>query len=82
MAYPRAKPLAIGARHPCPALSSQRLRPRSRKCRPAIRWIHEVKFDGYRVQVHLANAAVRVLTRRGHDWTNRFKKIANDAWHI
>jgi bifunctional non-homologous end joining protein LigD len=46
------------------------------------RWIHEVKFDGYRVQVHLANTTVRVFTRRGNDWTNRFKKIADGAWHI
>jgi hypothetical protein len=46
------------------------------------RWIHEVKFDGYRVQVHLANNGVKVFTRRGNDWTNRFKKIADDAWHI
>jgi len=30
------------------------------------RWIHEIKFDGYRVQVHLANAAVKVFTRRGN----------------
>jgi len=46
------------------------------------RWIHEIKFDGYRVQVHLANEAVKVFTRRGHDWTRRFKKVAEDAWHI
>jgi bifunctional non-homologous end joining protein LigD len=46
------------------------------------RWIHEIKFDGYRVQVHLANEAVKVFTRRGHDWTRRFKKVARDAWHI
>ena len=46
------------------------------------RWIHEIKFDGYRVQVHLANEAVKVFTRRGNDWTNRFQKIADDAWHI
>ena len=46
------------------------------------RWVHEIKFDGYRVQVHLANAAVKVFTRRGNDWTDRFRKIANDAWHI
>jgi bifunctional non-homologous end joining protein LigD len=45
-------------------------------------WIHEVKFDGYRVQLHIANDAVKVLTRRGHDWTTRFKKIAADAWRI
>ncbi len=46
------------------------------------RWIHEIKFDGYRVQVHLANEAITVFTRRGHDWTKRFKKVAEDAWHI
>jgi len=46
------------------------------------RWIHEIKFDGYRVQVHLANEAVRIFTRRGHDWTHRFKKVSHDAWHI
>src|SRR3979490_1849665 len=46
------------------------------------RWIHEVKFDGYRVQVHLRDAAVKVFTRRGNDWTNRFRKIAADAWHV
>jgi bifunctional non-homologous end joining protein LigD len=36
----------------------------------------------YRVQVHLVNEAVKVFTRRGHDWTKRFKKITDDAWHI
>jgi bifunctional non-homologous end joining protein LigD len=46
------------------------------------RWLHEIKFDGYRVQVHLRDAAVKVFTRRGNYWTNRFKKIASDAWHI
>jgi hypothetical protein len=46
------------------------------------RWIHEIKFDGYRVQVHLVNEAVTVFTRRGHDWAQRFKKVAHDAWRI
>ena len=46
------------------------------------RWIHEVKFDGYRVQVHLRDAVAKVFTRRGNDWTNRFGKIAADAWHV
>src|SRR3979490_2355040 len=46
------------------------------------RWIHENKFDGYRVQMHLANETVKVFTRRGHDWTKRFKKVADEAWHI
>jgi bifunctional non-homologous end joining protein LigD len=46
------------------------------------RWIHEIKFDGYRVQVHLANETGSVFTRKGYDWTKRFKKVADDAWHI
>ena len=46
------------------------------------RWLHEIKFDGYRVQVHVVNEAVKVFTRRGHDWTKRFRKIADDAWHV
>jgi bifunctional non-homologous end joining protein LigD len=31
---------------------------------------------------HLHSEAIKIFTRRGHDWTNRFKKIASDAWHI
>jgi bifunctional non-homologous end joining protein LigD len=46
------------------------------------RWIHEIKSDSYRVQVYLRDAAVKVFTRRGNDWTNRFRKIAADAWHV
>jgi bifunctional non-homologous end joining protein LigD len=46
------------------------------------RWIHEVKFDGYRVQLHIANEGAHVFTRNGHDWTARFKKIADDAFLI
>jgi ATP-dependent DNA ligase len=46
------------------------------------RWVHEIKFDGYRVQVHVRDAAVKAFTRRGNDWTNRFRKIAADAWQI
>jgi bifunctional non-homologous end joining protein LigD len=46
------------------------------------RWIHEIKFDGYRIQLHLANESVKVFTRRGNDWTRRFKKIADDAFLI
>jgi hypothetical protein len=40
------------------------------------------QFDGYRVQVYLANQEIKVFTRRGHDWTKRFRKVADDAWHL
>jgi bifunctional non-homologous end joining protein LigD len=33
------------------------------------RWIHEIKFDGYRVQLHLVNDNIKIFTRRGNDWT-------------
>lgn len=46
------------------------------------RWIHEIKFDGYRVQAHLRNGEVKIYTRRGNDWTKRFRKIASDAAEI
>lgn len=46
------------------------------------RWIHEIKFDGYRVQVHIHKGQVKVFTRRGNDWTKRFRKIATDASEI
>ncbi len=35
-------------------------------------WIHEVKFDGYRVQARIERGAVRLLTRSGLDWTTKF----------
>jgi bifunctional non-homologous end joining protein LigD len=38
------------------------------------RWIHEVKFDGYRLQVHIQAGRVKLLTRSGLDWTKKFGK--------
>ena len=40
------------------------------------RWLHEVKFDGYRMQVHLNRGAVTITSRNGLDWTHRFPLIA------
>ena len=39
-------------------------------------WLHEIKFDGYRVQVHLNRGRKKVFTRNGLDWTKRFTEIA------
>ncbi|HRN87284.1 DNA ligase D [Hyphomicrobium sp.] len=36
------------------------------------RWVHEIKFDGYRVQAQLKNGRVKLLTRSGLDWSGRF----------
>jgi bifunctional non-homologous end joining protein LigD len=39
-------------------------------------WLHEIKFDGYRIQVHLNKGKRKVYTRNGLDWTKRFSQIA------
>ncbi|MER9896092.1 DNA ligase D [Mesorhizobium sp. M0119] len=39
---------------------------------PGKDWLHEVKFDGYRMQAQLAGTEVRLLTRAGLDWTDKF----------
>src|SRR4051812_31861672 len=43
------------------------------------RFIAELKFDGYRLAIHVEPSGVRVLTRGGHDWTARFPAIADEA---
>jgi bifunctional non-homologous end joining protein LigD len=40
------------------------------------KWRHEVKFDGYRMQARIDGDSVRLLTRKGLDWTDRFSAIA------
>jgi bifunctional non-homologous end joining protein LigD len=82
LAFQRRKPAAIGVKAPFPGFIEPALASSIEKVPSGSRWIHEIKFDGYRVQVHLANEEVKVFTRRGNNWTKRFRKVANDAWHI
>jgi bifunctional non-homologous end joining protein LigD len=42
-------------------------------------WQYEVKWDGYRVQVLKEGERVRVLSRRGNDFTKRFAEVAKAA---
>ena len=39
-------------------------------------WLHEVKFDGYRLIAMINKGSVRLLTRNGKDWTDKFSNIA------
>ena len=80
--FQRKKPPAIGTKSSYPGFIEPALATPIEKVPGGDRWLHEIKFDGYRVQVHVVNEAVKVFTRRGHDWTKRFRKIADDAWHI
>jgi bifunctional non-homologous end joining protein LigD len=54
-------------------------------CHPSLReeapagtrWVHEIKFDGYRMQARLRNGRPAIYTRRAYDWTLRFRTIAD-----
>ena len=51
---------------------------------PGPEWLHELKLDGYRVQVHVEKAVtgrnkVTIYTRNGLDWTPRMKDVAHAA---
>jgi bifunctional non-homologous end joining protein LigD len=39
-------------------------------------WVHEIKFDGYRMQLRVENGAAVLRTRKGLDWTEKFRAIA------
>ncbi|MEO5767560.1 MAG: DNA ligase D, partial [Polyangia bacterium] len=42
-------------------------------------WLHEVKFDGFRVLCRIQDSAVTLFTRSGQDWTDRFTPVAEAA---
>jgi bifunctional non-homologous end joining protein LigD len=42
-------------------------------------WLHEIKYDGYRVLCFIDRGKVRLLTRRGQDWTAKFRGAAAAA---
>ena len=65
-----SKPSAMPGFVP-PQLASVRSKP------PAgDNWLHEIKYDGYRLQIHLDKGRVTIRTRTGLDWTKRFSAIA------
>ena len=53
-----------------PCLPSPADRPPSRRD-----WVHEIKHDGYRLMARRDPIGVRLLTRNGHDWAERYPAI-------
>jgi ATP-dependent DNA ligase len=68
----RSRPIPLGFIEPC--LPTVAAKPPS-----GPNWIHEIKHDGFRTLVLRAGDRVRVLTRNGIDWTERFPMIAEAA---
>jgi hypothetical protein len=42
-------------------------------------WAHELKHDGYRLQIHVRDGRVRLYTMNGNDWTKRYPRIVEEA---
>ena len=56
-------------------------------CRPTVvakpprgrGWAHELKHDGYRLQIHVRDGRVRLYTMNGADWSKRYPRIVEEA---
>ena len=56
-----------------------RMPTRGTKVPSAPDWLHEVKYDGYRLRVERNGDRVRLIARNGYDWTNRYPWIVEAA---
>ena len=59
-------------------------------CRPTVAerppsgadWAHELKHDGYRLQIHVRDGRVKLYTMNGADWSKRYPRIVEEAAKI
>src|SRR5215217_8883184 len=45
-------------------------------------WVHEIKHDGYRLIIQREGKRVRLFTRNGHDWSDRFPLVIEAALRV
>ncbi|TPI65055.1 DNA ligase D [Mesorhizobium sp. B3-1-7] len=45
-------------------------------------WLHEIKYDGYRTEIVIEGGQARAFTRRGYDWSHRYKRIIQAAANL
>jgi bifunctional non-homologous end joining protein LigD len=70
-------PVVGSPRHTAlPAFVAPSLATLSDKAPDSEGWVHEIKFDGYRIQARLDHGKVKLLTRKGLDWAKKFPTIA------
>lgn len=74
MAFQGKKPAAIGFKAPYPGFIEPALATKIERVPTGERWLHEIKFDGYRLQARIEAGRVKLLTRSGLDWTAKFGK--------
>ncbi|MGH2403506.1 MAG: non-homologous end-joining DNA ligase, partial [bacterium] len=75
-----APEIAPGARkEPLPKVAEPQLATLVDDPPPGDGWVHEIKFDGYRLLCRIDGSDVRLLTRHAKDWTDRFSGLAAAA---
>ncbi|MBV8525493.1 MAG: DNA ligase D [Acetobacteraceae bacterium] len=76
---PVGLPPAPGAvRAPLPAKQGVELCAAAEQPPAGDQWISEIKFDGYRLLVWIEQGRARLMTRKGHDWTDRLPHLARN----
>jgi bifunctional non-homologous end joining protein LigD len=75
----RARPVAAARRAALPARLEVELATLVDAPPDGDQWLHETKFDGYRIVARVARGSARLLSRNGHDWTDRFPSVAAAA---
>src|SRR5512138_2956997 len=82
MRLPRASstklPRRIGPRRPspAPAILPPQLATPVERAPTGQAWLHEIKFDGYRIVAHIEHGKARLMTRNGQNWTKRLHALA------
>ncbi len=72
----RKKPAAAAANSTLPEFVPLSLATLYEQAPSGPEWLHEIKFDGYRMEARLDRGRVRLLTRKQQDWTHRFQPVA------
>jgi ATP-dependent DNA ligase len=47
-----------------------------------LNWIHEIKHDGFRLRARRDPVGIRLITRRGNDWTRRYPLVVEAVNHL
>src|SRR5579872_3910388 len=69
---PNPSAIEGAAKGPLPGFVEPMLATLSKSPPAGDKWLHEIKFDGYRLQAHIEEDEVRLWTRGGLDWTEKF----------
>lgn len=75
-APPIAKELPGARKTPSPATLPPQLATPVERAPTGRTWLHEIKFDGYRIVAHIEHGKARLMTRNGLDWTKRLRTLA------